>query len=214
MILREEKMAEVCPVTTEGGSDLHSRNFWGMFQFYLKIKYKFNGNFSWTPKDGYDARWISMGKTIRLFPFNTGLTGDLAQIYTHNLGPAIMEMEMMADNLAMGMGLYMRYEQLPDKINGYTGLDWLKYLQYLQQEVVQYYFGQRMTGFKYVVGYDNVSRTSWLGLDLYVNHTPNPIHVQVEAKDYTLNGYEMLRMLKNQATVIPNFERWMKESSH
>jgi hypothetical protein len=145
MILREEKMAEVCPVTTEGGSDLHSRNFCGMFQFYLKIKYKFNGNFSCTPKDGYDARWISMGKTIRLFPFNTGLTGDFAQIYTHNLGPAIMEMEMMADNLAMGMGLYMRYEQLPDKINGYTGLDWLKYLQYLQQEVVQYYFGQRMT---------------------------------------------------------------------
>jgi hypothetical protein len=47
----------------------------------------------------------------------------------------------------MGMGLYFRYEDV-DKGH----LDYLKYLHYLQQEVVQYYFGQPMTGFEYCVG--------------------------------------------------------------
>ncbi len=209
MIRLGEAMGKVLPMTTEGGDDVHSANFWGMFQFYLKVKYKFAGHQSWRTADGYDPRWAGMAKEkqTRLFPMTSGLAGGLSVIYTHNLGPAILEQEMLNDNLAMGMGLYMRFQEAKEP----AGLEWLKYLSYLQRDVVQYYFGRPMRDFKYVVGYDDVSVTQWDGFELYINHTAKPVTVKINGKEQPLKKYEMLTVRDGKVQVIPTFEAWKKK---
>jgi hypothetical protein len=206
MIRMGEAMAKVLPVTTEGGDDLHARNFWGMFQFFLKMKYKFTGHFPWKTKDGWGDRW--QPGIMRLYPYNSALVSGLSVIYSHNLGPPILEMEMLADNLAMGMGQYMTFEQTYR--GNYGRLDWLRYLHFLQQEVVQHYFGKRMTGFKYVVGFDDVSLTQWPGMDLYVSHVDRPVAFQVKGKTHELGSFEMLRVLNGEAKAISGFEEWKR----
>ncbi|NLX05278.1 MAG: hypothetical protein GXY33_09050 [Phycisphaerae bacterium] len=206
MIRLGEAMARVLPMTTEGGDDLHSANFWGMFQFFLKVKYKFTGYLPWKSADGYDDRWKTMAteQQIRLFPYNSALASGLAMVYPHNLGPPIFEPEMLADSVAMGMGLYITFNDVKtDK------RDWLEYLHHVQQEVVRHYFGRRMTGFEYVIDYDRVSRTSWPGLDLYVNHADQPVNLSVNGQTHELGSYEMLRVLNGETAVIPNFTRWL-----
>lgn len=205
MVRLGEAMAKVLPVTTEGGNDLHSANFWGMFQFFLKVKYKFTGHLPWKASDGYDPKWAGFvkEKQARLYPMGPALVSGLTMLYPHNLGPPILEPEMLADSLAMGMGLYMRYQEVTEGRE-----DWLKYLHYVQQEVVRHYFGRRMTGFEYVQGYDAVSVTRWGDLALYVNHTAKPATVSVGGQAYSLAPFGMLRVLGNQAAVIPVFEVW------
>ena len=75
------------------------------------------------------------------------------------------DMQMLADSLAMGTGLYMTFELANGPVagDGFDGRAWLEYLHFLQQEVVRHYFGERMTGFEYVMGYDDVSLTRWTG---------------------------------------------------
>jgi len=209
MIRLGEVMAKELPMTTEGGSDIHSRNFAGMFQFFLKVKYKFTGFLPWKASDGYDDGWANKNngkdKVVRLFPMNTALASGLAMVYPHNLGPPILEQEMLNDSLAMGMGLYMTYEKVT---SGH--LAWLKYQHFLQQEVVRYYFGQPMIGFDYVAGYDDVSVTRWPGMELYVNHPAKPVTVRIGHETQTMAPFAMIWVLMGQAKVIPTFEEWKK----
>lgn len=199
---------EQLTLTTEGGNDVHSRNFAGMFQFFLKVKYKFIPNRPWQEGDGYAEGWLNQpGKTnvVRLFPMNTAIASGLSMIYSHNLGAPIIEQEMLNDCLAMGMGLYLRYEDV-DKGH----MDWLNYLHYLQQEIVRHYFGQPMTGFEYVKGFDEVSVTRWTGMDLYVNHTPKVQTVEMEGNKRELKPFGMIRVLKGEAREILAFKEWEK----
>lgn len=205
MIRLGEVMAKELPMTTEGGSDLHARNFWGGFQFYLKHKYPVIGCQPWTPADGLVPDWKTKNAShaIRLFPFNTAVASGLSVIYPHNLGPTILEQPMLNDSLAMGMGLYMRYE---DVTRGHG--DWLDYLHELQLSVVQYYFGQPMTNFEYIAGFDDVSVTEWGTLTLYVNHTDKAATVTIDGKPATLPPYGMLRILDGKRQTIPTFAEW------
>jgi len=207
MIRLGEVMAKELTMTTEGGSDIHSRSFAGAFQFYLKVKYKHIPFRAWDTSDGYDADWATKNKAkvVRLYPLNTAIASGLTTIYTHNLGAPIMNQEMLNDCLAMGMGLYFRYEDV-DKGH----LDYLKYLHYLQQEVVQYYFGQPMTGFEYVVGFDDVSVTRWPGLDLYVNHTDTKQTVKIGKESVALKPFGLVSVLNGQVREVATFEEWKK----
>jgi hypothetical protein len=205
MIRLGEVMAKELPMTTEGSSDLHSRNFWGMFQFFLKHKYRHTGHNSWTAADGLMADWTAKNssRAVRLFPFNTALASGLSVIYPHNLGPPIFEQPMLNDSLAMGMGLYMSYEQVTR-----GRADWLDYLHELQLSVVQHYFGEPMTNFEYIAGFDDVSVTEWGNLKLYVNHIEKPATVTIDGKPATLTPYGMLRVLDGKRQAIPTFAEW------
>jgi hypothetical protein len=88
MIRLGEVMAKELTMTTEGGSDIHSRSFAGAFQFYLKVKYKHIPFRAWDTSDGYDADWATKNKAkvVRLYPLNTAIASGLTTIYTHNLG--------------------------------------------------------------------------------------------------------------------------------
>ena len=218
MIELGRRMSQVMPVATEGGDDLHSASFWAMFSFYLSHKYtdEDNAGQPWVEKMGYKPDWSgrASAKLVRLYPMTYDLASGLTMIYPHNLAPPIMDMQMLADSLSMGMGLYMRYvETRGGRTADFAGLPWLRYLSYLQDRVVQHYFGQEMIGFDYIVGFDQVSVTRWENFDLYVNHTPNQVTLEVGGQRQTLQGYEMLAVSPGRSDVIPSFDRWRASHS-